>query len=291
MSKEEEIFDKEYIQKKFDSSEYGVIELLIAKALYKYLFLDEKTITEAVNIKLNVRLQKPHYKRNIKAMLGKIVHKYNYVENKSNGYEKIEHVVYYLTKAAYDFIKTKYSKMPITYRIKEKSPKRDLLNSYDINYIMERLALNRWHLFLLTTYNKTLVQEVYCTRWHYLSSRIKVPSCIRIKTSAGKINMVGLVYPRKPSDNSVERLIKKIEEVSMQSIKIIKANVLIVIICASVNEIEAAHKTISKKGNKLSEGLLYVTDADIVNGKAMRRMYAVHNEKGMTKKTFYSFTK
>lgn len=289
MSKEEEVFDQEYIQKKFDTKEYGIIELLITKALYKYLFLDEKTITEAVNIKLNAGLQKPHYKRNIKNMLGKVLRKYNYIENKSNGYEKIEHVVYYLTKDAYSFIKTRYSKMPVTYRIKENLPKRDLLSGYDKAYIMGRLALNRWHLYLLTTYKKDVVQEIYCTRWHYLSGRIKVPSCIRMKTTAGKINMIGLVYPRKVSDNSIGKLVKKIEEVSIKSIKSMSKGVIIVIICASVNEIEEAHKIMSEKSNQLSEGVLYVTDADIVNGTAMRRMYAVYNEKGVFKKTFYRF--
>lgn len=260
---ENSLFDIAYITECFENGTYDIVELAILKSLYKYVFLDKKTLHESVNCYLKPSLRKPDYEKNIHNMNGVAISKIHYTEGSYDGKKTAEIAVYHLTIPAHNFIKKKYPKykVPICSMIK-KPP----LGMYDESYIKERLMINRWHLYMLTQHNVT--KDIYCSKKRFTAGRISIPSCVCLSKS---ITVIAIAYPREgiAYEQKRKRLKEKIKEIKRVVTYSLKPQILIVLLCHVMNDIEAACEYLGEVG----QGIAYVTEADIVKKQGMKRLY------------------
>lgn len=276
---EMKLFDEDYIIECFDNGIYNIIELVILKSLYKYVFLDKKTLHEAADCYLKPSLQKPDYRKNINNLIGNTISKINYTENMYDGKKKAEIAVYHLTTLAHNFVKEKYPKFksPIC-NITKKPP----LSMYDEYYIKERLLVNRWHLYMLSQY--TVTRETYCGRKMFAAGRVSIPSCVCIKEGGG-LNVIAVAYPRegKAYEQRKKRFQEKIKEIKRVTAYSLSRQIIIIALCHSMSDMEYACRYLKGDG----EGIVYAIEADIVMGNGMRRLYGCTiSEEGDIEKKF-----
>lgn len=274
----ETIFDEEYIRKHFDDGTYGIVELAILKSLYKYVFLDKKTLSEAVNGILKPKLQKPDYSRNINNLIGIAISKIEY-SDPGAGKKVAEITVYHLTTPAHDFIKGKYPKYKHYMRKKKRA-----LTMYDQSYIKERLLVNRWHLHMLTQYR--CKKDIYCGKKTFTAGTISIPSYVYIDEYE-KLIVIAVAYPREGADFSHrEKLFyEKIREVRKVTTYSVSEKILLVILCHSTHDIDAAAGLLDYIG----QGIVYVTEPDIVKDQGLQRAFdCTQREDGSIEKKFLS---
>ena len=287
---EEKLFDAAYIEEKFKIKEYGPVELCILKALHKYLFLDAATLAEAVNQKLDNRLQKPDYSRNLKNMLGKTVKRQKYIDLRHNGYQKVTTVVYYLTYPAYSYMKDRYSGIPVPHRLKS-GAKTGILAAYDEYYIKERLMLNRWHLNTYTAYQETICMERYCQKANFAAGRTNVHSLIRIKTKRnGIMQVIALPYGERSScqTGAYDRFINKVKELNKITLRNASQNTVIVAVCDTYERIDELCKMIKENDEKLEGSILYALEVDSITGDGIERLYRAFDTGKEIKRTYCS---
>lgn len=285
--KMKEVFDEEYIKNKFETREYTIVELCIMKALYKYVLLDKKTLALAVNLQLKPRLQKPHYERNIQAMLGKAILKGKCQMQSEHMSIQSERTIYYLTIAAYNFMRAGYKHMQVTQRVPEGVT--DILKKYGEGQIRERIAINKWHLNILTEYDyKT---DIYYSKSRLFLKKVLLPSHIKIGQKRETTSIIAVAYPRETEtskkNTALQKMMKTLSELDNALKYMDKANVIVVVLCESILQMEEAYKAVSRI--EQSAKLLYVLDADVAAGVGMKRLYACTAEGDTIKKKYYTY--
>lgn len=284
-----QLFNMEYIEEKFKAKEYGPIELCILKALHKYLFLDNVSLTRAVNQILNKRMQKPDYRRNIKNMIGKTVKKYTYTDERYHQYRQIQMTVYYLAYPAYQYMQQQYQFRRIPYRLRKKNS-ADILSVYDMDYIKERLMLNRWHLNICTYHKESLKSEKYCQKTRILIGKTNIHSLVYIKKETGKkILIIAIPYGNRSRTQEIamRHLTEKIKELNKLGMRSINEDVILVIICDSYEAMKEAYNRIRERDTNAVQGLLYAIEADTVTEDILYRLYYVSGEGKSAKRTYY----
>lgn len=273
----ETTFDIKYIQKHFDDGTYSIVELAILKSLYKYVFLDKKTLSEAVNGILKPKLRKPDYSRNIGNLIGTAISRIEY-SDPGDGKRTADITVYHLTTPAHDFIKNSYPKYK--HYIRKKA-----LTMYNQNYIQERLLINRWHLYMLTQYQ--CKKDTYCAKKTFTAGTISVPSYVHIVDEYGKLIVIAVAYPREGKDFSYREKIfyNKVREIRRVTTYSVSEKILLVILCHSTHDIDAAAGLLDYIG----QGIVYVTEPDIVKNQGLQRAFdCTQREDGSIEKKFLS---
>lgn len=288
----EQVFDVSYLQEKFDSKEYGIVELLILKALYKYIFLEKGTLAAAVNLNLKPQLQKPNYETNIKKLLGKAIVKGRCIAKTQAAYANREVVYYYLTVPALEFIKSGYRYLPSNLRNKEDL--RDIATLYTDGEKRALLALNKWHTGVLEEYGEKVLQEKYYLRTFLLNKKVRLPSLIQLRYDKKETsNIIAFAYPREfENDKNEAHLVEIFSQIKDldQALKHGKwKNQILVMICESTAQIEAAYRKMSEIGMAEDLSIIYALDADVATGSVLKRLYTCRLESDKLEKSYVSY--
>ena len=269
------LFGREYIEEKIKTKEYGPAEIGILKALHKYLFLDSTSLAGAVNLVIDARLRKPHYKRNLKNMLGKTVKKFMYEKQQSGRSKTAVIAVYYLSYPVYAYMKELYASVSIPYRMRGQTVS-DILAVYDAEYIMERLMLNRWHINFMACHTDIIRAEKYCQKARIAGRKMNVHSLFKIRTYGRKNIFIAAVPCGKRlqgKKHAYECIAGKIREFGNT-----KEGVLVVLICSSYMQMEEVYRGLSETDKNAAERALYVLEADVVEGVGTERLYRLTSD-------------
>lgn len=258
--------DENVMKEAMERREFGIIELLIVKALYKYMVLNRKNLERAVDIKLDRKLQKPNYITNIRHLREKgILFKMRYGdEDEANGCE-----FYSLTAAGYQYMRVYYAGLPVTYDVgshNERNVKRENLPA-----IMERLSINQWHINLLRNYGDKICSEAYYSKKRLGYRKAWFQSNVRIKTQAGSVALIALPAGKTEDDKKdlFDTLIRYSDLIGKSENKA----AAFIVICESKGEIGRITKYLEKSRTLHDVELLFAVDLNINKQPALEMLY------------------
>lgn len=260
MSKEVEAENN--IGELIDNNRYGIIELTIIKELYKYKYLSMNDIKKLLSIRLKPDLQKPKYTSNINMLL---IHGHiNRAIYKSDEDEGI--VIYFLSDVAYEFCKRKYPNKQVTYQGK--------IVLQDIQEILERVAINQFHIDVLASCEKLIKKETYHGRKRIGKRKIKFASNIEVKLSKTLCQLVPISYGKTDKINELVSELEKLDDICIEE----RNNIIYpIIICSSLEQIKVAFNRIDACVEAPPQ-TLFALERDCAIGNVLNKLYAVYKD-------------
>lgn len=270
------------VESRFMLKEFGITELLILKALYKYQWLNYHNLEKYLNVHLKNSLQKPKYDSNIKRLLktGAIV-SIQYAKTEAPESDRNRLVIYMLGKGAYSYMRNNYQNLAVTYRCDEES--LHYASGLKEADVLERMSLNQWHIEMLSSYSDQVKEEAYYSKKRIGFKKDKMLSYIAVRKGKceEKKRMSFAAIPGARSEENIAKMeyhLKKIDRVISESGK---KDVLIVITCATMAHIRLLNERILK--DNAIGGLLpvYVLDNDTSEGTQMDGLYMYETDEQM----------
>lgn len=261
--------DEVAVIKKFDSKEYGIVELLIIKALYKYGVLNKYNLEKVINCKLKPELQKPKYDNNIRNLVQQgAIQMLMY-----NIGSETQLVVYALMSGTYSYMRKKYSKFPHTSAAPVMQERID--EAEKVAAIMERLSLNQWHIGITSGYINDIYQELYYMKKRFGLKRIPVQSYIELKIGDGtgvkkNVGLIGIPYAKDTA--TTEKMMQTIALMQIMNDAVTsRTHCLPVIICESLAAMEKAGNELRKIDKNVNP--LFSIDRNNTNRDSLKWLY------------------
>lgn len=254
--------------------EYGIIELLIIKALYKYQVLNRYNLEKVIDLSLENRLKKPKYVSNIKALEKRgFICQADYCVDFNDTQRT---TLFFLSRGSYEYMRKNYPKKPVTYLPHNEEK---IIDFGRIAEIMERMSLNQWHINMLCNYS--IKDEGYYGKRRVGLNKVWLRSHMRVRTNKGKYLTV-IAIPAVKDQEQIEDTLAELAKIGEKTAEIGKEALIIVLLCDSVRKIEKLAELIFQK-SKIQPTVLYAVDMNTAELPCLTNLYQCKQESGITK--------